>query len=203
MKKLSVMFCLVLSMGVLTACDDAEETIQNIDEQEELAEGRFLSDCAGFGVDRVAGISKRDQIEFLSNQTEIKTTYYSSSDCAESSVIGEKEYDGEFTVEQSKSEDGVDQGVMQFELEEARITPSNETLVTALNAINYCGVDSYAVDETAELTNQSDLLTCPLEELPAELTKSQGRARMTDAKRIQSIKEGLEAKALENPLDPA
>jgi len=170
MKKTLIIFCTVISLGLFTACEDAEETIQNIDEQEELSEGKFLSECSSLGIEGVAGVSKRDEIEFLGNQTEITTTYYSTASCTKDSVIGEKQYEGEFLVEQRESEDGVDQGVIEFELQEAKLTPSNETLVTALNAINYCGVDTYAVDETQDLTDQSDLLICPFESMPANLT---------------------------------
>jgi hypothetical protein len=161
LKNIAIVCCSTL---FLFACDDAKETIENIEKAPEL-QGRFVSNCRSIGIDGVAGFSKMDELYLAANQTEFTTLYFEGTECSSDKEVGMLEYNGEFNVLNSKD----NEGDLRFDLEEAIITIESETLAEALSAVNFCGQSSYEAGENESISSENAGLLCPVQDVPTTL----------------------------------
>jgi len=157
------LFLLIASCG-----DDAEEIFNNATDFPE-AQGESQSSCVGAGAAELAGVSKKDVLILMANQTEFQTRYYSSSNCASDDEIGRVTYKGEFAVERTSSEEEANSGEITFEMEKALVEVFSENLISVFNTVNFCGRSDYTENETREVTKGSDGVFCPVSDVPATL----------------------------------
>lgn len=171
-----------LAAVFFVGCDDAKKSVKNISEQPEL-QGKFLSSCEAFGVEGMASISVQDEIRFTGNQLKINSVLYSNSECSDDAELGEIVYEGEFEVERrglervvadyetltEEQKKDLDAGLITLELKEAHVRASDQTLVSLLNGISFCGSSDFQVDKKKDLTESSDEFFCPLKKVPARL----------------------------------
>jgi len=158
-----------LSAAFMISCgDDAEEVFNNVTEFPQ-AQGESESTCSTLGIPGVAGVSKKDVLILVTNQTEFQTRYYSSSECAENEEMGRVTYQGEFAVDRTSPDEEDNAGEITFEMDEAKVELYSDTLVSAFNAVNYCGRSDYRKNEAVEVTSGSDRALCPVSDVPAVL----------------------------------
>lgn len=71
--------------------------------------------------------------------------------------------------EHKKEKDDVDAGVITLNIKEVYVEPTDQTLVSLLNGISFCGKSDYAKDKKAKLTGVSGNDFCPVKQVPLDL----------------------------------
>jgi len=158
-----------LAMIFMISCgDDAKETIKNLEDAPEI-QGESMSSCSAAGIEGLVGISKKDVLILLANQSEFQTRYYSDTNCLEAKEVGRVTYKGDFAVERKSLDDQQNVGDITFEIKKAFVEPFSDTLVTTFNTLGFCGRSDYIENETTEVTSGSDNTLCPVSDVPAVL----------------------------------
>lgn len=167
---------MVVVLGFFVGCDkdDPVQVANNVTEQPNM-NGTFRSACAGSDL---AGLSVRETLKFEGNKFTREQSYFETADCTEEQNGGTVTVEGDFTIDA----DGLPQseaGAVQLDLKTAYITPHAAFLVTALNAINYCGYSDYAIDVKRDVSGGTDSATCVVLKVPQTVY---GAYRLDDKK---------------------
>lgn len=167
----------------LFGCDDAKKTIKNLSEQPEM-QGKFLSSCERLGVEGMASVSSQDEIYFVGNQVTVNSIYYSDANCNSENEIGRVEYEGDFEVDRKGLEKvaknysqltdaqkkDLDGGFVELDIDKANVKATDQTLVSLLNGISFCGSSDYQLDKAKDITTAtSEEIFCPIKSIPARL----------------------------------
>lgn len=71
--------------------------------------------------------------------------------------------------EQKKEKENLDAGVVTFNIKEVYVEPKDQTMVSLLNGISFCGLKDFEKDKRKSLTKVSGETFCPVKEVPIDL----------------------------------
>ncbi len=134
--------------------------------QEPDLNGRYSNDCSG---SELANLSMRTTYRFNADGSFSQyQDFYESEDCSDNESLGVVELGGSYTVDSDGAPES-EGGAIQFEIKQAKITVQSALLADAMNAISFCGQDSYEEGSETEITETSDNALCPVKSVPDTL----------------------------------
>ncbi len=162
-QKILVSFALLTSFSLIGCSEDAKEAIQNVADAPTL-QGEFTNKCSS---SMLLDASEQTSYKFEGNQFTRSQVFFSEDDCV--NEAGRIEYVGDFTAEENYEDTATVGGDLNIEVTGAKIIPKTDGLATALNAINFCGVNNYESGKEVELTGVQTRGLCPIDNVPAKL----------------------------------
>lgn len=168
MKKASAVLAIMLLSGLFVGCTKKEakraaEGVVNYAKDSDL-QGTFRGPCVG---SNLPGIHSQSTLKFDGAKFQVKKALYAEGDCSKDE-LGQAVYSGGFTIDDKKV-DGQKVKTIDISLEKAQIAVSSNVLASAASAVNYCGVSSYELNKTYNITPNTKMETCFVAEVPAKL----------------------------------
>lgn len=168
MKKLSAIVAMVVISGLCAGCSkkDAKRAAQGVANyaKDSDLQGSFRGPCVE---SNLPGIRSQSTLKFDGAKFQVKKVLYAEGDCSKDE-LGQAVYSGGFTIDDKKV-DGQKVKTIDISLEKAQIAVSSNVLASAASAVNYCGVSSYELNKTYNITPNTKMETCFVTEVPAKL----------------------------------
>jgi len=153
------------TMGMLASCDDDNPITEAIDEVEETAELQQLQETwqAPCAESSILSASSVEKITF--EGTDFTKTMTISSDSSCSSAEGVVTMTGDFSIDETSADTDAVYN-LDLSYQQMKVTLNNETAVDLFNAVNFCGVEDWKVNEEVVIESSETSEDCFISELP-------------------------------------
>ncbi len=153
------------TMGMLASCDDDNPIAEAVDEVEETAELQQLQETwqAPCAESSILNASSVEKITF--EGTDFTKTMTISSDSSCSSAEGVVTMTGDFSIDETSADSDAVYN-LDLSYQQMKITLNNETAVDLFNAVNFCGVEDWKVNEEVVIESSETSQDCFISELP-------------------------------------
>ncbi|SMF73950.1 hypothetical protein [Pseudobacteriovorax antillogorgiicola] len=153
----------VLLCGALAACGDddgddknpVQEAVDagfNLAKQSGQPGNTWATTCRGFNVldANIISSSSQEVWDFNAANTDVTRSFsiYSDDSCEDS--FGSLEFLGNYELKDESS----DVYPINLQFDKAYLTPSNQSLVDALNTAGWCGISDWKVDKKTDISGQ-------------------------------------------------
>ncbi len=148
---------------------DVRQSVSNTAKEPELLTNRkWESDCRPTAkstiFSKLTNTSEKEFLHFTGNGVEKNIEHYKTKDCQQ--PLSRIQYTGDYGIKQ-KVENNTDTRQIDFTNREVSLVPLSEEAVTALKAVNFCGVKEWKANVPQSLTTYARNPGCPVLDVPA------------------------------------